>query len=87
MKILNVLKLGQSAKNPELLKRWQQRTNYIVGVFTSLSVAYNSLFPSHAIPSDIILPAAQVLGGLVVVINLILTAASSDKVGISGGTK
>lgn len=84
MKSLNVLKLGKSVQDPATVKRWTQRTNYFIGLLTSLVVAYNMMFPSNTIPSEIIDPAAKILGGIVVAFNLIMNAATSDKMGITG---
>jgi len=85
--MLDVLKLGKSVQDPATVKRWTQRTNYFVGLLTTLVVGYNMMFPNAAIPSAIIDPAAKVLGGVVVAFNLIMSAATSEKIGISGAVE
>lgn len=84
MKSLDVLKLGKSVQDPATVKKWTQRTNYFIGLLTSLVIGFNLAFPGHAIPSEIIDPTAKILGGLVVAFNLIMNAATSDKMGITG---
>lgn len=87
MEIIDILKLGKSVQNPATVKKWTQVTNYIIGILTSIIVGYNLMFPAHAIPPETIDPAAKVLGGLVIAFNLIMNAATSEKMGISGAIK
>jgi hypothetical protein len=82
--MLDFLKIGKSVQDPATAKRWTQRTNYFIGLLTSLVVGYNFVFPENALPETIVEPAAKILGGIVVVFNLIMNAATSEKMGITG---
>ena len=80
-KILLALQAGQSLRNRDKWKRGQELTNLIGALGTGVIAAIQVFFPDVLISDEACQVSYQIVGGVLVAVNLYLTRATSKRVG------
>ncbi|MGV0961846.1 MAG: hypothetical protein ACOYB1_18630 [Limnohabitans sp.] len=77
--VYSALKAGQELKNPGKWKKGQELTNLVGAVIAGLITVLRWKFPDLLIPDGMSQYAAEVIGTVLVMINLYLTRATTTK--------